>query len=214
MPKIKLVIFDLDGTLADAYEAISASVNWTLQKLGHKKSSYLKIRKAVGWGDRRLLAAFLPEKDIDRALLIYRRHHRVSLKKYSRILPYSKGVLDYLRGNKIKAAIASNRPTEFTNILLNSLGIKGCFDYVLCADKLVEGKPNPEILLKIMRELKIDPRETLYVGDMVIDVETGRNAGVRVAAVLGGSSTLAEIKKARPFKIIKSLASLRKHLKS
>mgnify|MGYP001597714180 FL=1 len=200
--------------MADAYEAISASVNFTLQKLGHKKAAYLKIRKAVGWGDRRLLAAFLPEKDIDRALLIYRRHHRVSLKKCSRILPYSKGVLDYLRGNKIKAAIASNRPTEFTNILLNSLGIKGCFDYVLCADKLVEGKPNPEILLKIMRELKIDPRETLYVGDMVIDVETGRNAGVRVAAVLGGSSTLAEIKKARPFKIIKSLASLRKHLKS
>ena len=214
MPKIKLAIFDLDGTLADAYEAISASVNFTLQKLGHKKASYLKIRKAVGWGDRRLLAAFLPEKDIDRALLIYRRHHRVSLKKCSRILPYSKGVLDYLRGNKIKAAIASNRPTEFTNILLNSLGIKGCFDYVLCADKLVEGKPNPEILLKIMRELKIDSQETLYVGDMVIDVETGRNAGVRVVAVLGGSSTLAEIKKARPFKIIKSLASLRKHLKS
>lgn len=198
--------------MADAYEAISASVNFTLQKLGHKKASYLKIRKAVGWGDRRLLAAFLPEKDIDSALLIYRRHHRVSLKKYSRLLPYSRGVMDYLRGNKIKAAIASNRPTEFTNILLNSLGVKGYFDYVLCADKLAEGKPNPEILLKITRELKISPGETLYVGDMVIDVETGRNAGVRVAAVLGGSSTLAEIKKARPFKIIKSLASLRKHL--
>ena len=212
MPKIKLVIFDLDGTLADAYEAISASVNFTLQKLGHKKASYLKIRKAVGWGDRRLLAAFIPEKNIDRALPIYRRHHRVSLKKYSRLLPYSKGVLEYLRGNKIKAAIASNRPAEFTNILLNSLGIKGCFDYVLCADKLAEGKPNPEILLKIMRELKIDPRETLYVGDMVIDVDTGSNAGVKVIAVLGGSSTLAEIKEARPFKIIKSLAALRKHL--
>ncbi len=198
--------------MADAYEAISASVNFTLQKLGHKKASYLKIRKAVGWGDRRLLAAFLPENDVDAALLIYRRHHRVSLKKYSRLLPYSQGVLDYLRGNKIKSAIASNRPTEFTNILLNSLGVKGYFDYVLCADKLAEGKPNPEILLKITRELKISPGETLYVGDMVIDVETGRNAGVRVAAVLGGSNTLAEIKKARPFKIIKSLASLRKHL--
>lgn len=212
MPKIKLVIFDLDGTLVDAYEAISASVNFTLQKLGYKKASYLKIRKAVGWGDRRLLAAFLPENDVDAALLIYRRHHRLSLKKYSRLLPYSRGVMDYLRGNKIKAAIASNRPTEFTNILLNSLGVKGYFDYVLCADKLAEGKPNPEILLKILRELKVEPRESLYVGDMVVDVETGRNAGIRVVAVLGGSSTLAEIKKAMPFKIIKSLAALRKHL--
>ena len=212
MTKIKLVIFDLDGTLADAYEAISKSVNFTLQKLGRPKASYLKIRKAVGWGDRRLLAAFVPEKDIDAALSIYRRHHRISLKKYSRLLPYSKGVLEYLRGNKIKAAIASNRPTEFTKILLNSIGIKGYFDYVLCADKLAEGKPNPEILLKITRELKINPQDALYVGDMVIDVETGHNAGVKAIAVLGGSSTLAEIKKARPFKIIKSLASLRKHL--
>jgi HAD superfamily hydrolase (TIGR01549 family) len=177
-------IYILDETTlmeTGTFEALVAIISiGYCKKLGHKKAAYLKIRKAVGWGDRRLLAAFLPEKDIDRALLIYRRHHRVSLKKCSRILPYSKGVLDYLRGNKIKAAIASNRPTEFTNILLNSLGIKGCFDYVLCADKLVEGKPNPEILLKIMRELKIDPRETLYVGDMVIDVETGRNAGVLV----------------------------------
>ena len=212
MAKIKLVIFDLDGTLADAYEAISKSVNFILQKLGRPKASYLKIRKAVGLGDRRLLAAFVPEKDLDSALSIYRRHHRISLKKYSRLLPYSKGVLEYLRGNKIKAAIASNRPTEFTNILLNSLGIKGCFDYVLCADKLTEGKPNPEIILKILRELKINPREALYVGDMVVDIETGHNAGVKAIAVLGGSSTLAEIKKARPFKIIKSLASLRKHL--
>ena len=202
----------MDGTLADAYEAISKSVNFTLQKLGCPKASYLKIRKAVGWGDRRLLAAFIPEKDMDAALSIYRRHHRISLKKYSRLMPYSKGVLEYLRGNNIKAAIASNRPTEFTKILLNSLGIKGCFDYILCADKLTEGKPNPEILLKILRELKINPPQALYVGDMVIDVETGHNAGVKAIAVLGGSSTLAEIKKARPFKIIKSLASLRKHL--
>ena len=202
----------MDGTLADAYEAISKSVNFTLQKLGCPKASYLKIRKAVGWGDRRLLAAFIPEKDMDAALSIYRRHHRISLKKYSRLMPYSKGVLEYLRGNNIKAAIASNRPTEFTKILLNSLGIKGCFDYVLCADKLTEGKPNPEIILKILRELKINPPQALYVGDMVIDVETGHNAGVKAIAVLGGSSTLAEIKKARPFKIIKSLASLRKHL--
>src|SRR3989338_3766603 len=210
MTKIKLVIFDLDGTLADAYEAISKSVNFTLQKLGCPKASYLKIRKAVGWGDRRLLAAFIPEKDMDAALSIYRRHHRISLKKYSRLMPYSKGVLEYLRGNNIKAAIASNRPTEFTKILLNSLGIKGCFDYILCADKLTEGKPNPEILLKILRELKINSPQALFVGDMVIDVETGHNAGVKAIAVLGGSSTLAEIKKARPFKIIKSLASLRK----
>ena len=207
MTKIKLVIFDLDGTLADAYEAISKSVNFTLQKLGCPKASYLKIRKAVGWGDRRLLAAFIPEKDMDAALSIYRRHHRISLKKYSRLMPYSKGVLEYLRGNNIKAAIASNRPTEFTNIILRRLGLRKYFDYVLCADKLPKGKPHPEILLRIMKKLKIKPRQVVYVGDMTIDVETARNAGVISISIGGGSSSLSEIKKARPFRIIKSLAS-------
>ena len=209
---IKLVIFDLDGTLVDAYAAIAKSVNFTLKALGYPQAPSHRIRRAVGWGDKRLLAVFIDEKDSRKALLIYRRHHRVSLRKYARLLPFAKTLLNYLSRGGFKMAIASNRPTEFTRIILGRLKIRKYFDYVLCADKLPQGKPNPEILFRIMKRLKINPDEAVYAGDMVIDVQTARNAGVKSIAVCGGSSSLSEIKKARPFKIIKSLAFLTKFL--
>ncbi len=210
--KIKLAIFDLDGTLVDAYEAIIKSVNFTLSKMGYPEAGAQRIRKAVGWGDKRLLGVFVKEKDIESALVVYRRHHRVSLKSYARPIPYARQILRYLTKNGFKLAIASNRPTAFTRIILRHLKMKQYFNYVLCADKLAQGKPHPEILLKIMRKLKVNPSEVIYVGDMAIDVETAHRSGVTPIAVGGGSSTLKEIKKARPFKIIKSLAFLKNFL--
>ncbi|MDO8749390.1 MAG: HAD family hydrolase [Candidatus Omnitrophota bacterium] len=210
--RIKLVIFDLDGTLVDAYEAITQSVNFTLKKLGYEEAPAKRIRLAVGWGDRKLLGAFIEEKDLNPALVIYRGHHRIALTKYTKLLSGAKELLEYLKQRDFKTAIASNRPTEFTHIILRCLDLRKYFDYVLCADKLPEGKPHPEILLRIMKKLKIKPEQVMYVGDMTIDVETARNAGVIAIAVGGGSSSLAEIKKAGPFKIIKSPASLMKIL--
>ncbi len=209
---IKLIIFDLDGTLVDAYEAITKSVNFTLKKMGCPAASAFKIRKAVGWGDRHLIGAFVRDTDIEQALLIYRRHHRWSLKKYSRLLPSSLNILRYLSSGGIRLAIASNRPTEFTHIILRRLKIEKYFDYVLCADKLPYGKPHPEILRRIMKRFKARPLDALYVGDMALDVRTARNAKIKAIAVPTGSSSLTEIKKARPFKIIKNLAFLKKCL--
>lgn len=205
--RIKLVIFDLDGTLVDAYQAIIKSVNYTLNKMGYPQAEADRIRRAVGWGDKMLLGVFVKKKDIESALVIYRRHHRVSLKSYARLLPYARQILRYL--TKYLLAIATNRPSAFTDIILRHLKMKQYFDYVLCADKLAKGKPHPEILLKIMKKLKVNPCEVIYVGDMAIDVETAHRSGVTPIAVRGGSSTLKEIKKASPFKIIKGLASLK-----
>lgn len=212
MKNIKLVIFDLDGTLVDAYEAIIKSVNFTLKRMGYAEAAPQRIRRAVGWGDRRLIGAFVRQEDIEAALVIYRKHHRWTLKRYSRLLPFAKAILTYLSAYGFKLAIASNRPTEFTRIILHRLKIKKYFDYVLCADTLAQGKPHPEILLKIMKRFTISPSETLYVGDMAVDAQTAHNAKVKITAVPTGSSNLSEIKKARPFKIIKNLAFLKKLL--
>jgi len=63
MRRIKLIIFDLDGTLVDAYPAIISSFNYTMQKLNYPVQDVLTIRRAVGWGDENLLRPFIKEKD-------------------------------------------------------------------------------------------------------------------------------------------------------
>ena len=205
---VKLVIFDLDGTLVDAYKAIELSFNYARKKFGLPPIEGIKIRKAVGWGDRNLLKPFFPARLLNKAVNTYRSHHKAALIKYSKVFGSTKKVLSGLKKNKIKLAIATNRPTRFSYILIRHLGIYKYFDAVLCADKIKSYKPSPEILLKIMKRLKVTPDETVYVGDMAVDVRTGKNASVKVISVLTGSSTRKELIKAKPYKIIKDISFL------
>lgn len=212
MENIKLIIFDLDGTLADAYPAITQSFNYTMKKLNYPAQNALVIRKAVGWGDANLLEPFVKRQDLKIALDTYRRHHKASLLKRSRLFPGAKRVLDYLKNKGYKLAVASNRPTKFSWILIRKLKLKRYFDYVLCADKLRHIKPDPEILNKIIHRFAVGKKQALYVGDMTIDAQAGRRAKVNTIIVTTGSSSKEEIIKEKPYLIIMKIADLLKIL--
>ena len=157
---IKLVIFDLDGTLVNAYPAVSRSVNYTLKSLGFAPRSHTEIKRSVGSGDRKLMVHFVGEKLADKALAIYRPHHIKALKQGAvKLLPGALGILKFLKGKGYKLAIASNRPTKFTRIILKVLGLLRFFDVVLCADKVDRPKPYPDILWAIAKRLSLDKSE-------------------------------------------------------
>lgn len=208
MKEIKLIIFDLDGTLIDAYQAIAKSFNFTMQSLKTGKYSPKVIRRAVGWGDENLLRPFVGSGDLQQALFIYRKHHKQSLVKYSRLLPGVKKVLGLLKVKGYRLAVASNRPTRFSRILIRHLKLNKYFDYILCADKCKHMKPHPEILQKIMGRFQVKPSQTLYVGDMAIDAEAAHRAKARAIIVTTGSSAKKEIKKEKPFLIIGRITGL------
>lgn len=212
MKNIKLIIFDLDGTLVNAYPAIISSFNYTMQKLNYPKLGVLSIRRAVGWGDKNLLKPFINPKDLISALAIYRQHHKKALIKGSCLFPRVKIILQYLKNNGYKLAVASNRPSKFSLILIRHLGLKKYFNYVLCSDKLRYGKPHPEILNKIMQRLSCLASQSLYVGDMAIDAQAGRRAKVKTIIVTTGSSSRQEIKKEKPHQIITKITELLKLL--
>jgi len=208
MRNIKLIIFDLDGTLVDAYAAIESSFNHVMRRLGLKPKRASLIRRAVGWGDALLLEPYVGERNLRRALSIYRSHHEHSLLKRARLYPAVRPLLRKLKACGYKLAVASNRPTKFSLILLKHLRIMEFFDYVLCADKLKHGKPHPEILNKIIRKVGVKKPQVLYAGDMVIDAQSGRRARVKTVIVTTGSSRLAEITRERPFEIISRISRL------
>ncbi len=206
--KIGLVIFDLDGTLINAYTAVESSINFTLRRLGFPRCDAETIRRSVGWGDRHLLEGFVGSKQVGKALRIYRRHHAQALQRGTKFLPGAERLLQELKEQKYKLAVASNRPTQFSRIALRHLNIEKFFDYILCADKLKKGKPHPEILILILKKLGVKRSQALYVGDMTIDVQTGRRAGVKTVAIATGSSRHQELKQLKPFKIIKRIDRL------
>ena len=208
MTRVKLVIFDLDGTLIDAYKPVERSINFTMKQFGFPPVSAETIKKTVGWGDRHLLQSFTGEKNLENILAVYRKHHQTALKKGSKTLPGAKRVLNYLKQKKYKTAVASNRPTVFSDIVIRHLGLKDSFDYVLCGDRVHRPKPYPDILKTIMLKLDAGPAECLYVGDMTIDIQTGQRAGVKTVAVATGSSTGKELRDLRPYALIEDIREL------
>jgi len=206
--KKKLFIFDLDGTLADVYTAIERSLNFTRNTLGYSKISYGVIKRSVGRGDRLFIEAFFKPKDAARALRIFRRHHKESVIRYSRIMPFARPLLKKLKEKGKHIAIASNRPTIFTNRILKALDIRKYIDYVLCADRVKRIKPYPGILRNILKRFKMKPKDALYTGDMGIDLETARRAKIDSVFIKGGSGLIKDARAYRKAKIISSLKEM------
>jgi len=209
----KLIIFDVDGTLVDAYRAIERSLCHTMKKLGYGRCASLAVvRRSIGHGDRNFVRRFMDDESVEKGLAIYRRHHRSALMAYSRAMPGARRVLATLRKRGYRLAVASNRPKNFTLILLRHLKLDRSFDMIVCARDARDFKPKPALLLRIMRRLGARRDQTLYIGDMAVDVLAGRNAGVRTIAVTGGSSSLSELRSAKPFKVISKISGLLKIL--
>ncbi len=212
--RLKLVIFDLDGTLVNAYPAIVESFNFTMEKMRCPKQKNIVIKRAVGWGDKNLISPFVPKDSLNKALAVYRRHHQKSLKGKTRFLPGAKNLLLNLKKKNCLLAIASNRPRKFSHIILEYLKIKRYFDCILCGDEVKKPKPHPGLLLKILKKLSVNAKDAVYVGDMTVDVVAGRRAGLATIALTTGSSTRKELSRCRPYAISRHLRAVDAILRS
>jgi len=211
---IQLVIFDLDGTLVDAYKAVAESMNYMLKQLGLPSAGDEEIKRSVGWGMRHLVVRFAGEQNAQKAMSIYRQHHARALKAGTAFLPGAKELLYALKKKGYKLAIASNRPARFTHIILKHLKVSDLFDYVLCGDEIPDPKPAPQMIQQILAKFSLGPAQALYVGDMTIDVETAHAAGVKIVTVITGSSDREEIERLKPLKIMEHISEVESILES
>jgi HAD superfamily hydrolase (TIGR01509 family) len=209
---VELLIFDLDGTLVDAFGAVTRSLNHMFARLGYPRLPRAEVQRRVGWGEKTLVRAFVREEELERALLIYRRHHSRALRQGVRFLPGARKVLEDLRERGYRLAIASNRPSRFTRIILAELEIRRHFSRVICADEVPRKKPAPDMLKKILKELDVRPRNAVYVGDMNIDMQAGRRARMRTVGIPTGSCSRRELKAENSTRIIRRLRDILKWL--
>jgi phosphoglycolate phosphatase len=202
------VLFDFDGTLGDSYPAITASVNHVRALHRLPPLAEADVRRHVGRGPEYLLRETVGAGDVAADVAAYRAHHPSVMFQGTRLLPGVAEALRNLHRQGLHLGVCSNKPVAFTRRLLEHLGVSDYFAVVLGPEDVARPKPAPDMLLAGLSRLAVPAAAALYVGDMVVDVETARAAGVPVWVVATGSDAADSLARARPDRILNGLQEL------
>src|SRR5262249_40841613 len=159
-------IFDFDGTLADSYPAITASVNHVRALRSLPPLDEAEVRRHVGRGPDYLLRHTVPGADVPAAVAAYRAHHPSVMRAGTRLFPGAGATLAALKEAGLRLAVCSNKPVAFTRGLLDHLRLAPLFDVVVGPEDAPRPKPAPDMLRLALDRLGVPASAALYVGDM------------------------------------------------
>jgi len=192
---IKLLIFDLDGTLIDSRLDLVHSVNATLRHMKRPELPDDVIASYVGDGAPALIGRALGPEGNDEKLVrsgleyflsYYREHKLDHTHLYDGILEALAAVEKSGKGQPRKMAVLTNKPVVPSRAIVEALGLSTFFSVVYGGNSFPTKKPDPEGAQTILREMRAGPSETLMVGDSGVDVLTGRNSGTWTCGVTYG----------------------------
>lgn len=178
----KLIIFDMDGTIADTDKVIVKSY-LELYKMYRPdyKPSIKKIKTFSGPPLNETLSKEFPHLELDFIKKEYKRISKQNYIKYLKTFRFCREFLEILKEKGYKISIATSKIEEGTHFSLKLLNFEHLFDFIVCADTIDVPKPAPNCVFKIMDHYGISKEETLFVGDTHFDYKCARAAGVNVA---------------------------------
>jgi len=191
---IKLVIFDLDGTLIDSRLDLVHSVNAALRHIGRPELPDDVIASYVGDGAPILIQRALGGEAVDEAVVrqglqfflsYYREHKLDHTTLYEGIREALRGVQRSSNGSPRQLAVLSNKPVGPSRAIVEALGL-GQFMQTYGGNSFATKKPDPEGARKLLEECGVRPEQAAIVGDSHVDIETGRNAGLWTVGVTYG----------------------------
>jgi phosphoglycolate phosphatase len=190
--QLKLMVFDLDGTLIDSAQDLCNSVNATLARIGRAPLADTVVASYIGDGAIMLVrrALFGPDAtDVDEELLAqayayfldyYREHKLDNTYAYEGVLEALAALRqlhEHPEGPARLMAVLTNKPVRPAQAICEALGLAPYFLHIYGGNSFATKKPNPEGLRALMDEAGALPQETVLIGDSQVDVETARNAG-------------------------------------
>ncbi len=195
------VIFDLDGTLLDTLGDLAAAVNRVLAARGYPAHETDAFRWFIGDGSAKLMERALPPTErrpeihqpcLHALLADYNENWHDITRPYDGI----EALLDHLADRLINMAIVTNKPHQFTGVMVDYYFKNVCFDPVLGQREGIPKKPDPQQALAAARSMGVPPEQCIFLGDSGVDMETARHAGMAAVGAGWGFRPKDELKAA------------------
>lgn len=192
---IKLVIFDLDGTLIDSRLDLVHSVNAALRHIGRPELPEDVIASYVGDGAPVLIQRALGGEEVDEALVrkglefflsYYRAHKLDHTTVYPGVVEALVAIQNSANGAPRRMAVLSNKPVNPSRAIVDALGLGKFFSQIYGGNSFANKKPDPEGAYKLLEEYRVQPEQAVMVGDSHVDIRTGQNAGLHTIGVTYG----------------------------
>lgn len=200
---IKNILFDWSGTLADDLGPVLKATNSIFRHFGRDEMSLEDFRRHFRLPFAGFYAEFLPEAADEGLEVLYERFFS-GLHDEVKLLPGARELLDFCRETGRRTFLLSTIKSSHFDEQAGRLGVRDAFEH-----PYVEIMDKREKIRDILAAHGLDPAETMFVGDMVHDIETARHGGVLDVAVLTGFDALDKLALARPSVIVQDLAALK-----
>jgi phosphoglycolate phosphatase len=207
------VLFDLDGTLVDNFEAIHRCYDDVMRMMGLPSVTLEQIRRAVGGSVNVTVVKLAGEANAPTATRLFREHFPAVMYHGLRVYPGCAELLTALRARGVRTAVYTNKDEENSKKIMAHLGLDHLFDGIHGTNVHPWRKPQKEFTHYVVSSMKADPRRTVMVGDSPFDIATARNGGLAaVHCVTTGSHTAEELAPHAPDSVHAGLAELQRDI--
>lgn len=206
MKQYKAILFDFDYTLADSSEGIIISMNYALEKLDLPTASDRTIRDLIGLTLPNTFAHFSKNKALVPDFIRYFRMKADEVMVDSTNLYFGVfDLLDLMDNQGIKLGIVSTKRSKTIRKILEKQGIANRFEVIIGGEDVKKQKPSPEPLIKAMKALGSNGKNTLYVGDSRVDAQAAQRIRVDFIGVLSGKTPRTTLEQYENLEIVKNL---------